>query len=87
MKQQTLSSYPYSYKKTKFPVMFRWSFGLKALVMMVLFTVSLAVLPLILPPLPPPPSLLLFVPVLIMSVLVFMVFEPLKLPPDGVYSG
>ncbi|KAK1428907.1 hypothetical protein QVD17_17747 [Tagetes erecta] len=69
-------------KKTTFPAIFRWSFGLKALAMMALFTVSLVVLPLVLPPLPPPPPLVLFVPVLIMSVLVFLAFAPLELPPD-----
>ncbi|KAL8215360.1 hypothetical protein R6Q57_004809 [Mikania cordata] len=76
------------YKKMTFPSIFRWSFGLKALAVMVLFTVSLVVLPLILPPLPPPPSLFLLIPVLIMSVLVYLAFVPTELPPDdGVYSG
>ncbi|KAD3338604.1 hypothetical protein E3N88_34125 [Mikania micrantha] len=76
------------YKKMTFPSIFRWSFGLKALAVMVLFTVSLVVLPLVLPPLPPPPSLFLLIPVLIMSVLVYLAFVPTELPPDaGVYSG
>ncbi|KAI3830227.1 hypothetical protein L1987_04361 [Smallanthus sonchifolius] len=76
------------YKKTMFPPIFRWSFGLKALAVMVLFTVFLVVLPLVLPPLPPPPPLLLFIPVLIMSVLVFLAFAPSELPPDAVvYCG
>ncbi|MFS7904225.1 hypothetical protein Hanom_Chr01g00033641 [Helianthus anomalus] len=55
---------------------------------MVLFTLSLVVLPLVLPPLPPPPPLLLLVPVVIMSVLVFLALAPSELPPDDVvYCG
>ncbi|KAK9057729.1 hypothetical protein SSX86_022566 [Deinandra increscens subsp. villosa] len=71
-------------EKTMFPAIFRWGFGLKALAVMVLLTVSLVVLPLILPPLPPPPPLLLFLPVLIMCLLVFLAFAPSELPPDDV---
>lgn len=70
--------------KTSFPAIFRWSFGLKALVGIAVFTVSLVVLPLVLPPLPPPPPLVLFIPVLIMLVLVFLAFAPSELPPDDV---
>ncbi|KAK2988895.1 hypothetical protein RJ640_007315, partial [Escallonia rubra] len=55
-------------------------FSLTALTMMVILTVSLSVLPLVLPPLPPPPYMLLFVPVLIMALLVFLAFSPSKAP-------
>ncbi|KAK3011741.1 hypothetical protein RJ639_011456 [Escallonia herrerae] len=55
-------------------------FSLTALTVMVILTVSLSVLPLVLPPLPPPPYMLLFVPVLIMALLVFLAFSPSKAP-------
>ncbi|KAI5560237.1 hypothetical protein POPTR_016G037200v4 [Populus trichocarpa] len=47
-------------------------FSLRSVVTMVVLTVSLLVLPLVLPPLSPPPLLFLFVPVFIMSLLLFL---------------
>ncbi|ONH94911.1 hypothetical protein PRUPE_7G039200 [Prunus persica] len=43
---------------------------------MVVFAVTLLVLPLVLPPLPPPPLALLLVPVLILLLLFFMALSP-----------
>ncbi|MGI4406707.1 hypothetical protein ACR2V0_28985 [Klebsiella pneumoniae] len=49
-----------------------------------LLTVSLLVLPPILPPLPPPPMALLFFPVGIMALLMFLAFSPSDAAPNVV---
>lgn len=60
----------------------------KSVVVMVALTVSLLVVPLVLPaPLPPPPSTLLVIPVLIMALLVvFFFFSSSKVPNVAAYS-
>lgn len=45
-------------------------FGVKSMVLMVVLSIALLGLPLVLPPLPPPPTILMFLPILIMSLLV-----------------
>ncbi|KAL5223291.1 hypothetical protein ABZP36_028004 [Zizania latifolia] len=50
-------------------------------------TASLVFLPLVLPPLPPPPSLLLAVPVCLLAVLVAMAFVPLDAHSNVVASS
>ncbi|KAJ3681412.1 hypothetical protein LUZ60_015901 [Juncus effusus] len=51
-------------------------FTAESLFLLACLTVSLLFLPLMLPPLPPPPSFLLIVPIGIMMLLVFMAFMP-----------
>lgn len=52
--------------------MHRLGLGVRSALLLVALAVSLLLLPLVLPPLPPPPPCLLFVPVAIMVVLVFL---------------
>ncbi|KAF8110765.1 hypothetical protein N665_0079s0079 [Sinapis alba] len=51
-------------------------FSLESLVILVGLTVSLLILPLVLPPLPPPPFMLLLIPIGIMVLLVVFAFMP-----------
>ncbi|KAI3470266.1 hypothetical protein Pfo_026929 [Paulownia fortunei] len=55
--------------------MFRY-FTLESLFLLVCLTVSLLILPLILPPLPPPPFMLLLLPIFIMGLLMVLAFMP-----------
>lgn len=52
------------------------------IIVMVMLTVSILVLPPVLPPLPPPPLVLLFVPVMIMSLLVLLALSPISQMPN-----
>ncbi|CAA2952349.1 Hypothetical predicted protein [Olea europaea subsp. europaea] len=67
-------------------LMFRNS-ALGGVLVMVIFTLSLLVLPLVLPPLPPPPPLFLLVPVLIMAMLIFLAFSPSQVPNVSVITS
>ncbi|OAY43307.1 hypothetical protein MANES_08G059100v8 [Manihot esculenta] len=49
---------------------------LKSILVMVLLALSLLLLPVVLPPLSPPPLLFLFIPVFIMSLLIFLALSP-----------
>ncbi|GKV40772.1 hypothetical protein SLEP1_g48375 [Rubroshorea leprosula] len=69
------------------PISVTFVFGLKPSIMMALFTVMLLVLPMVLPPLPPPPMFLMWIPVLMMAALVFLAFMPSTLPPDVNFSA
>lgn len=60
--------------------MFSNNFSVRFFTVMVVLTISLLVLPLVLPPLPPPPLMLLFVPVLIMSLLFVLALTPSQVP-------
>lgn len=51
-------------------------FSVESFLMLLCVTVSLLILPLILPPLPPPPALLLLVPIGMLVVLVVLAFMP-----------
>ncbi|KAG2687344.1 hypothetical protein I3843_09G047600 [Carya illinoinensis] len=55
-------------------------FSIKSVMILVSATFVLLVLPLVLPPLSPPPLILLFVPVMIISVLVFLALSQPQLP-------
>ncbi|KAL3506991.1 hypothetical protein ACH5RR_032373 [Cinchona calisaya] len=48
----------------------------EGLFLLVCLTVSLLLLPLVLPPLPPPPFMLLLLPICIMALLMFLAFMP-----------
>ncbi|KAE9619747.1 hypothetical protein Lalb_Chr02g0156561 [Lupinus albus] len=61
-------------------------FGFKSMVFMVVLSIALLVLPLVLPQLPPPPMILMFVPVLVMFFLVMLVFSH-KSCPDMIYTS
>jgi FtsH-binding integral membrane protein len=51
-------------------------FSIGAFLVLACLTVSLLILPLVLPPLPPPPSLLLWLPVCMLILLVVLAFMP-----------
>ncbi|KGN54720.1 hypothetical protein Csa_012521 [Cucumis sativus] len=51
-----------------------------------LWTLSLLVLPLLLPPLPPPPMVFLFVPLVIMMLLIFFALSTSQVPTTTVAS-
>ncbi|PVH33799.1 hypothetical protein PAHAL_8G067500 [Panicum hallii] len=51
-------------------------FSIGAFLVLACLTVSLLILPLVLPPLPPPPSLLLWLPVALLILLIVLAFMP-----------
>ncbi|KAG2683595.1 hypothetical protein I3760_10G038900 [Carya illinoinensis] len=55
-------------------------FSINSVGVMVALTLFLLVLPLLLPPLSPPPLMLLFVPVMIISLLLFFAFSQPQVP-------
>ncbi|KAL7127971.1 hypothetical protein ABFS83_14G284700 [Erythranthe nasuta] len=67
--------YTRSFSKGHGGRIFRY-FTMESLILLVCLTVSLLILPLVLPPLPPPPFLLLLLPICILGLLMILAFMP-----------